>query len=152
RRGGLVRPHRGRARGGVADPSGAGDVRRRGAPGAGRPPLLPGMTGASDVAGLTSDAVAERVAAGRAHAVAAGPVRTLGELDRATVLTWVNLIVGTLFVLVLVAGRPADGLFVGVILSNSVIGIVQELRARKALEQLAVLNTPHARVVRDGKP
>ena len=48
-------------------------------------------------------------------------MRTLGEIIRANVLTWVNAIVGTLFVLVLMAGRPADGLFVGIILSNSVL-------------------------------
>ncbi|HWL45088.1 MAG TPA: HAD-IC family P-type ATPase [Ilumatobacter sp.] len=100
--------------------------------------------------GLTASEVAERVAAGRVNAVPPAPVRTLGEIVRANVFTWVNLIVGTLFVLLIVAGRPADGLFVGVILSNSVIGIVQELRARHTLEQLAVLNAPHARVRRDG--
>jgi len=106
----------------------------------------------SGITGLTSEQVAERVAAGRVNAVPPAPVRSLGEIVRANVLTWVNLIVGTLFVLLLVVGRPADGLFVGVIVSNSVIGIVQELRARRALEQLAVLNTPTARVVRADGP
>ena len=100
--------------------------------------------------GLTEAEVAERVAAGRVNAVPPAPVRTIGEIVRANVFTWVNLIVGALFVLLVIAGRPADGLFVGVILSNSVIGIVQEVRARRTLEQLAVLNAPHARVRRDG--
>lgn len=103
-----------------------------------------------DTTGLTAAEVAERVAAGRVNAVPRAPVRTLGEIVQANVLTWVNAIVGTLFVLVVVAGHAADGLFVGVILSNSLIGIVQELRARRALERLEVLNAPKARVRRDG--
>ena len=71
--------------------------------------------------GLGVSEVAERVAQGRVNAAPAPPVRTLSEIIRANVLTWVNAIVGTLFVLVLMAGRPADGLFVGIILSNSVL-------------------------------
>ena len=65
-------------------------------------------------------------------------------------LTPVNAIMITLFVLILVAGSPKDGLFVGVVISNSVIGIAQELRARHELEKLALLSAPRARVVRDG--
>jgi cation-transporting ATPase E len=53
-------------------------------------------------------------------------------------------------VLVLIAGSPKDALFAGVIVSNSVIGIVQELRARRTLNELAVLSAPKARVLRDG--
>jgi cation-transporting ATPase E len=101
-----------------------------------------------EIRGLTPTEVAERVVAGRVNIVPPAPVRTIGEIVRANVFTWVNLIVGTLFVLLVVAGRVADGLFVGVVVSNSLIGIVQELRARRALEQLAVLNAPHARVRR----
>jgi cation-transporting ATPase E len=105
---------------------------------------------ATTFAGLTSAEVAARVADGRVNAVPKAPVRTLGEIVRANVLTWVNAIVGVLFVLLLVVGRPADGLFVGVIVSNSAIGIFQELRARRTLEALAVLNAPKAHVRRDG--
>jgi cation-transporting P-type ATPase E len=100
--------------------------------------------------GLSAAAVAERVAAGRVNAIPAGPVRTFGEIVRANVLTPVNAIVSTLFVLILVAGYPQDGLFVGVIVSNTIIGIVQEIRARSALHKLELLNAPKARVVRDG--
>ena len=85
--------------------------------------------------GLGASEVAERVAQGRVNAAPAPPVRTLGEIICANMLTWVNAIVGTLFVLVLVAGRPADGLFVGIVLSNSVIGI---LRRSGADEEVAV--------------
>ena len=106
---------------------------------------------APSLSGLTAAEVQERVAAGRVNLVPDAPVRTVGEIVRANVFTRVNAIVGTLFVLILVAGSPKDALFGGVIVSNSVIGIVQELRARKTLNELAVLNAPKARVVRDGE-
>jgi cation-transporting ATPase E len=105
---------------------------------------------AAPLTGLTAAQVQERVAQGRVNMVPDAPVRTLGEIVRANVFTRVNAIVGALFVLILIAGRPKDALFAGVIVSNSVIGIVQELRARKTLNELAVLNAPKARVVRDG--
>ncbi|MEQ8717802.1 MAG: HAD-IC family P-type ATPase [Acidimicrobiales bacterium] len=101
--------------------------------------------------GLTSAEVADRVRAGRTNDVPDAPVRTFGQIVRANVLTPVNAIMLTLFVLILVAGAPRDALFVGVVLSNSVIGIAQEVRARRELERLAVLSAPKARVLRDGE-
>ncbi|MEE3353663.1 MAG: HAD-IC family P-type ATPase, partial [Actinomycetota bacterium] len=79
------------------------------------------------------------------------PVRTTSQILRANVLTPVNAIMGALLVLILVAGFPGDALFAGVIVSNSVIGTVQELRARRTLNELAVLSAPRARVVRDNE-
>ncbi len=110
------------------------------------------MASPSDPArGLTAAEVAERVASGRINDVPDAPVRTLGEIVRANVLTPINGIIGTLFVLILAVGRPKDSVFAAVIVSNAVIGIVQELRARKTLQELALLNAPKARVVRDGR-
>ncbi|MCU0274058.1 MAG: hypothetical protein MUE34_12570 [Acidimicrobiales bacterium] len=107
------------------------------------------MTAAA-IRGLTEAEVAARVADGRTNDVPDAPVRTFGEIVRANVLTRVNAIMTTLLVLVLIAGSPKDALFAGVIVSNSVIGIVQELRARRTLNELAVLSAPKARVLRDG--
>jgi cation-transporting ATPase E len=102
--------------------------------------------------GLTSAEVAERVADGRVNLVPPAPTRTVGQIVRANVLTPINLVIGVMLVLVVVAnGISPDMLFGGVIVSNSVIGIVQELRARAALERLAVLTEPHAVVLRDGE-
>ncbi len=105
----------------------------------------------ADLAGLTGDEVAERIADGRVNAVPDAPVRTLGEIIRANVFTPVNAILLTLLVLILVAEAPGDALFVGVVVSNSIIGVVQELRARRELRRLAVLSAPRARVRRDGE-
>ncbi|MDP6214122.1 MAG: HAD-IC family P-type ATPase, partial [Acidimicrobiales bacterium] len=102
--------------------------------------------------GLSSAEVAERIADGRVNDVPDAPVRTTREILRANVLTPVNAIMGTLLALILVAGFPGDALFAGVIVSNSVIGVIQELKARRTLTNLALLSAPRARVVRDGTP
>lgn len=103
------------------------------------------------VSGLTAAEVAERKADGRVNRVPDGPGRTTAEIVRANVLTPVNAIVGVLVVLVVVAnGIGPDMLFGLVIVTNSLIGIVQELRARATLEQLAVLTAPKVVARRDG--
>ncbi|MEQ8840510.1 MAG: HAD-IC family P-type ATPase [Acidimicrobiales bacterium] len=99
--------------------------------------------------GLSTAEVEERVADGRVNDVPDAPVRSFSEIVRANVFTPVNGIIGSLLVLILVAGYPADALFAGVVVSNSVIGIAQELQARRTLNALAVLSAPRARVRRD---
>ena len=102
--------------------------------------------------GLTAAEVAERIADGRVNHVPSDPSRTTAQILRANVLTPVNAIIGTLLVLIVIAdGIGPDMLFGGVIVANSLIGTIQELRARAALDRLAVLSTPHATVIRDGE-
>ena len=101
--------------------------------------------------GLTAAAVAERMAAGEVNDAGERTSRTLGEIARANILTRFNAILGTMLGLILVFGSPADGLFGIVIVLNSLVGIVQEVRAKRTLDRLAVLNAPIARVVRDGE-
>ena len=101
--------------------------------------------------GLTTEEVEQRRREGRTNDVPDAPVRTVGQIVRNNVLTPVNAIIGSMFVLIMVAGFPADALFAGVVVSNSVIGIAQELKARRELHKLAVLSAPRARVVRDGQ-
>ncbi len=102
-------------------------------------------------AGLSQAEVARRRELGLVNVAPPSPVRTFGEIFRANVLTPVNAIMLSLFVLILVAWAPGDALFVGVVVSNSVIGIGQEIRAKKELEKLAILNAPQAVVVREGQ-
>ena len=101
--------------------------------------------------GLSAAEVDQRRREGRTNDVPDAPVRTVGQIVRNNVLTPVNAIIGSMFVLIMVAGFPADALFAGVVVSNSVIGIAQELKARRTLHRLAVLSAPQARVVRDGR-
>ncbi len=110
----------------------------------------PGTAVLSPPQGLSAEQVRSRVRQGLVNDVPVAPVRTVGQIVRNNVLTPVNGIIGAMFVLILVAGFPGDALFAGVVVSNSVIGIVQELKARHTLNRLAVLSAPRARVVRDG--
>ncbi len=112
-------------------------------PAADRPPTRP--------EGLTDAEVAERTARGESNDSGERTSRTLNEIVRANVLTRFNAILGVMFALVLIFGSPADGLFGIVLVANAVIGIGQELRAKKTLDHLAVLNAPIARVVRNGR-
>lgn len=100
--------------------------------------------------GLTAAQVAERVAAGRTNAVEVSTSRTPWEIVRSNVFTVFNGLLVTLFIIILTTGRWQNGLFGGVIIANSAIGIFQELRAKRTLDRLAILNAPHARAVRDG--
>ncbi len=100
--------------------------------------------------GLTAAAVDERVRAGLTNVSAERTSRTFREIVRANVFTRFNAILGTMLALILVFGSPADGLFGFVLIANSLIGIVQEYRAKRKLDQLAVLSAPKARAVRDG--
>ncbi|HUF99378.1 MAG TPA: HAD-IC family P-type ATPase [Ilumatobacter sp.] len=101
--------------------------------------------------GLTADEVRERVADGRVNTPPHSPDRSVLQIVRDNVITPVNAIMLVLFALVLVSGNWRDGLFVGVVLSNSVVGVTQEYRARRQLARLTVLTEPHATVVRDGE-
>jgi cation-transporting P-type ATPase E len=100
--------------------------------------------------GLTAAEVADRVAAGRTNAVESRTSRTIPEIVRANVFTVFNALLLTLFVIILTTGRWQNGLFGLVILANSAIGIFQEVRAKRTLDRLAVLNAPRARAVRHG--
>lgn len=100
--------------------------------------------------GLTAAQVAERVATGRTNAVVARTSRTVSEIVRANVFTLFNGLLGVLLLAILTTGRWQNGLFGLVIAANSGLGIVQEVRAKRLLDRLAVLNIPTARVVREG--
>jgi cation-transporting ATPase E len=100
--------------------------------------------------GLTAAEVADRERRGLVNAAGERTSRSLREIARANIFTRFNAILGTLFVLILVFGESQDALFGIVLVTNALIGIVQEWRAKRTLDRLAVLSAPSARVVRDG--
>ena len=100
--------------------------------------------------GLTTAEVAERVSRGATNEADDRTSRTVGEILRANVLTRFNAILGSLLVVILVVGPIQDALFGIVLVTNALIGVVQEWRSKRTLDRLAVLNAPSARVVRDG--
>lgn len=111
----------------------------------------PGEAEQEPLLGLTSAQVEEQRRAGRVNAFEPTTSRSASAIVRANVLTRFNAILGGLLVVILVVGPPQDALFGLVLVSNAAIGIVQELRAKRALDRLAVVTAPHARVLRDGQ-
>lgn len=103
-------------------------------------------------AGLTAAEVAERVSAGRINDVPVRSSRSISEIVRANLFTRINAIIGVLFVIILIVGPVQDALFGGVILANTLIGIIQEVRAKRTLDQLAIVGESRSRVWRDGAP
>jgi cation-transporting ATPase E len=100
--------------------------------------------------GLTADEVAERIARGEVNDVPVRSSRSIGEIVRANVLTRFNAIIGVLLVIILVVGPLQDALFGFVIVANTAIGIIQELRAKRTLDSLAVIGESRPTVRRDG--
>ncbi|WP_150254533.1 HAD-IC family P-type ATPase [Nocardiopsis deserti] len=109
-----------------------------------------GPSGPPPETGLTGQQVAERVSAGRTNDVPVRASRTVGQIIRGNVFTRINAMVAVLFAIIAVIGPVQDGLFAMVILFNTLIGIVQELRAKRTLDKLAIVNAARPRVVRDG--
>jgi cation-transporting ATPase E len=101
-------------------------------------------------AGLDPDGVEARRAAGLANVAPRAPGRTVLDIVRANVLTRFNAILGALAVVVFVVGPLQDALFVAVLVANTGIGVLQEVRSKRALDRLAVLTAARARVVRSG--
>ncbi len=101
-------------------------------------------------AGLSAAEVTDRRARGLSNDLPATNTRTFGQILRANLLTRFNLLLGGLLAVILVVGPLNDALFGGVLIANALIGITQEVRAKKTLDRLTILSAPKARVRRDG--
>lgn len=105
-----------------------------------------------EFAGLTDKEVAERVAQGKANIAPSANSRSLGSIIRENTLTSFNLVIGTLWALMFIARAPIqDSLFGFVIVFNSLIGIVQEYRAKRTLEKLSLIGEAKPLVRRNGR-
>jgi cation-transporting ATPase E len=100
--------------------------------------------------GLSATEVAERIAAGEVNDAPVRSSRSTTEIVRANVFTRFNAIIGVLFLIILVVGPIQDGLFGFIIVANTAIGIVQEMRAKRTLDSLAVIGETRPEVRRDG--
>ncbi|MGW0563014.1 HAD-IC family P-type ATPase [Streptomyces sp. NPDC003016] len=100
--------------------------------------------------GLTTAEAAERVARGEVNDVPVRSSRSAAEIVRSNVFTRFNAIIGVLWVIMLFVAPVQDSLFGFVIVANTAIGIVQELRAKKTLDSLAVIGGARPKVRRDG--
>ncbi|MCX5141979.1 MULTISPECIES: HAD-IC family P-type ATPase [unclassified Streptomyces] len=141
------------------DPSGDEPDGSSGPPGADRPVLIDAGSELdpvhpvelpADGRGLTAAEVAERIARGEVNDVPVRSSRSVTEIVRANVFTRFNLIIGVLWVIMLFVAPIQDSLFGFVIIANTGIGIVQEWRAKKTLDSLAVIGEAKPTVRRDG--
>ena len=101
--------------------------------------------------GLTDEEVRVRAAGGKVNVTEDKSSRTVKEIVLSNIFTLFNLINVILFALVLLVFSPKNGTFMVVVIVNTVVGIVQELRAKKALDDLRVLTQSEADVVRNGR-
>lgn len=101
--------------------------------------------------GLTEEQVREHAQAGFSNRAVEPPSQTTKEIVHENVFTYFNLIFAVLAVLLCLAGSFRNLTFLPVIITNTLIGIIQEVRAKKVLDNLNMLNAPHAEVVRDGR-
>ncbi len=101
--------------------------------------------------GLTAAQVAARVAHGEVNDVPVRSSRSVAGIVRGNVFTRFNAIIGVLWLIMLFAAPFQDSLFGYVILANTAIGIVQELRAKRTLDGLAVIGAARPTVRRDGR-
>ena len=100
--------------------------------------------------GLSAAEVEQRRASGQVNRTERRTSRSIAEIVRANVFTRFNAIITVLAGVVLVFGHPIDALFALVMVINAVIGIIQEVRAKRSLDRLSVLIAPTVIVVRDG--
>jgi cation-transporting ATPase E len=101
--------------------------------------------------GLTGAEVSRRVAQGLTNTVTRGTGRSVGQIVRANVFTRVNAILGVMCVIVLSTGSWINAAFGLLIIANSAVGVVQELRAKRTLANLRIVGETRPTVLRDGE-
>src|SRR5690348_2639393 len=106
---------------------------------------------ASPLSGLTESEARARRARGLGNDTPLPTSRSYADILRENLLTFVNVVLLGLGLALVLLGRPSDALVsVGVISVNLLVGVVQEVRAKRALDRIALLTRPHASVLRDG--
>ena len=103
-----------------------------------------------NITGLTDEEVRQRTEKGLTNRADISTDKTTKEIVISNVFTYFNLIFLVITILLIMVGSFRNLTFLPIIIGNTVIGIVQEIRAKKTLEKMSLLNAPHADVVRNG--
>lgn len=101
--------------------------------------------------GLTQTQVDERTGAGYANDDIAPPTKTVGQIIRSNVITYFNIVFFILAGFLIAVGSWFDLTFMGVVITNIIIGIAQELKSKRTLDKMNIIHSPKAVVVRNGK-
>lgn len=102
------------------------------------------------IQGLTSEQVNQRISQGYVNTTIDSGAKTTKQIIKDNLLTYFNAIFLVLAILVCVAGSFRSLTFLPVVIGNTLIGIIQEIRARNIIEKMSILNAPHAVVIRNG--
>ncbi|ACA44913.1 cation-translocating P-type ATPase [Clostridium botulinum] len=103
------------------------------------------------IKGLSKAEVLNRIKDGKVNILPKAPSRTIGQIVRANLFTSYNALNAILAIIVFMAGSPKNAVFAGVIITNTIIGMFQEIRAKGILERLSVLNEKTVDVIREGE-
>lgn len=103
-----------------------------------------------NITGLTDEEVRQRVEEGFTNRTDISTDKTTKEIVISNVFTYFNLIFLVITILLIMVGSFRNLTFLPIIIGNTVIGIVQEIRAKKTLEKMSLLNAPRADVIRNG--
>ena len=113
---------------------------------------VPAQRYQADIAnGLSQEQVQERIDGGWTNETVTAESKTVGQIVKGNLITYFNLIFAILAIMVIAAGSFRSLTFLPVVIANLFIGILQEIRAKKTLDQLTMLNAPKAEVVRNGQ-
>lgn len=100
--------------------------------------------------GLTTEEIAARMQRGEINVPGSGTGRSVAQILRANIFTRVNAILGVLCAIVLFTGSVINAAFGLLIIANSAVGVIQELRAKKTLDKLRIVGESEPTVIRDG--
>ena len=106
---------------------------------------------AEKIKGLSYEEVIERRRVGLSNDSVIAPSKTVREIIRDNTITYFNIVFLIIALILVAVGSFRDLTFLPVVIANSLIGIIQELRAKAVLDKLTVLNAPKARVLRGEK-
>lgn len=100
--------------------------------------------------GLTGEQVRERIKSGCTNAPVKPPMKSCGDIIRDNIFTYFNMIFVVIAILLCIVQSYKSLTFLPVIICNTIVGIVQEIRSKKVLDKMNMLNAPRATVIRDG--
>ena len=108
------------------------------------------MNSDEKIQGLSQREVDERVAAGKRNVIQNKSSRTILQILRTNICTFFNLLNVILLVLVITVGSVKNMFFILLAVANTLVGTIQEIRAKRTLDKLRILTISHIPVIRDG--
>jgi len=112
--------------------------------------VLPRVAAPAD-RGLSREQARERLENGYGNTKPDSAERTVGQIFKDNIFTYLNLVLIMLAICVTAVGAYIEVTFMGVVVVNTFIGIIQELRSKRALSKLQFISAPHATVIREGE-